>query len=81
MSNIIFFKLYQYYLVQVFCNDCDELIKTVLSERSMNPGESDVHCGFDSGQGMLKIAVTVTERNGDELVSGRSKYTQVFHIH
>ena len=55
MSNIIFFKLYQYYLVQVFCNDCDELIKTVLSERSMNPGESDVHCGFDSGQGMLKI--------------------------
>ena len=66
---------------QVFCNDCDELIKAVLSERSLNPGNSDVHCGFDSGQGILKVAVTVTERNGDESIKGRARYTQVYHTY
>ena len=64
----------------MFCKDCDKLIQTVLDERSPKPEDCDVHCGFDSGQGMLKIAVTVTERNGDESVRGRSKYSQVLLI-
>ena len=47
----------------VFCSDCDEVVQLVLFERGLDPHDCDVHCGFDGGQGILKIGVTITERN------------------
>ena len=52
-----------------------------LNERGLNPGDCDVHVGFDGGQGILKIGFTVTEREKMDNDSGRSRYAQVFYIH
>ena len=63
----------------MFCNDCDELLRIVLEDRGLDPVSSYVHCGFDSGQGILKIAMTVTERSQDTQNRGRAKYSEVSH--
>lgn len=63
--------------VQVFCNDCDELVQLVIRERGLDPHDCDVHVGFDGGQGLLKIGFTVTERSEELSPLGRSKYSQV----
>ena len=64
------------------------MVLDVIARRGMNPQTSDVHCGFDGGQGMLKLGVTITDRQElDE--SGRAHYSQVdtfslmasFHLH
>ena len=63
-------------LIQVFCEDVSQLVLDVLSHRGMNPQSSDVHCGIDGGQGSLKLAVTITERDQSE-TSGRAHYSHV----
>ena len=63
--------------LKVFCNDCDELVQLVIHERGLDPQDCDVHVGFDGGQGLLKIGFTVTERSGEVVPFGRSKYSEV----
>jgi hypothetical protein len=64
------------HLLQVFCDDSSQLVLDVIARRGMNPQTSDVHCGFDGGQEMLKLGVTITDRQElDE--SGRAFYSQV----
>ena len=53
----------------------------VLNERGLNPGDCNVHVGFDGGQGVLKIGFTVTERETIDNYLGRSKYSQVSNIY
>ena len=53
----------------------------VLAERGLDPGDAHVHCGFDSGQGILKIAVTTTEVNPDREEQRRMKYSEVLLNH
>lgn len=62
---------------KVFCDDCDELVQHVLYERGLDPGQCDVHVGFDGGQGILKIGFTVTDRSEAVKDSCRSKYSEV----
>ena len=56
-------------LYQVFCTDSSQLVQDVFSHR-------DVHCGFDGGQGILKLGVTITDR-ADVEEGGRSHYSDV----
>ena len=48
----------------------------VMEHRGLNPHNCDVHCGFDGGQGILKLAITITDRleGGSR---GRSHYSDV----
>ena len=62
---------------KVFCTDCDGLLQTVLEERGVQPADADVHCGFDGGQGILKIAITATQKKEVVTKKGRSTYDQV----
>ena len=43
----------------------------------MQPADADVHCGFDGGQGILKIAITATQKKEVVTKKGRSTYDQV----
>ena len=70
-SAYLFFCNYQ-----VFCDDCDLLVQRTLLYRGDNPHECDVHCGFDGGQGLLKIGYTITKRT-TEANTGRSSYSDV----
>ena len=63
--------------VKVFCTDCEELINTVLQERGLCPNNAHVHCGFDGGQGIVKIACSVTEKGEGKKSKGRAKYSEV----
>ena len=67
----------KYKHLQVFCDDCDELVRHVLQERGLNPHDCNVLCGFDGGQGMLKIGFTVADRSNVQAETGRSKYSEV----
>ena len=60
----------------MFCDDLSQLVLDVMAHRGLDPHSCDVHCGFDGGQGMLKLAVTVTDRL-ESKESGRSHYSQV----
>ena len=55
---------------QVFCSDCDKIVSEVMTIRDMTPESTDVQCGFDSGQGVLKLAVTLPKR-GEPMKTGR----------
>ena len=48
--------------VGVFCNNCDNLLQYVMSERGLNPHDCLVKVGFDGGQGILKIGFTISEK-------------------
>ena len=61
--------------VGVFCDDSSQFVLNVMAHRGLDPQSCDVHCGFDGGQGMLKLAVTITDRQESEQ-SGRSLYSQ-----
>lgn len=61
---------------QVFCNDCDLLVQRTLLHRGDNPHECDLQCGFDGGQGLLKIGYTITKRT-TQSTTGRSSYSDV----
>ena len=67
--------------LQVFCTDTDGLLMTVLSERASDPANTPVHCGFDSGQGILKITFTATSMTSAAGSAGRSKYSEVKNIY
>ena len=76
MVEIIYLNL------KVFCTDCDRLLQTVLEERGVQPADADVHCGFDGGQGILKITITATQKKEVVTKKGRSTYDQVIlHSH
>ena len=66
--------------VGVFCNDCDEMVQYVLRERGLDPQDCNVLCGFDGGQGILKIGFTIAERASLETEQRRSKYTKVSFV-
>ena len=65
------------FLSKVFCHDCDALVQHVLRERGLNPHDCKVLCGFDGGQGILKIGFTVSESAVPEKISVRAKYSEV----
>ena len=52
------------------------MVLKVLTERGMDPSTADVHVGIDGGQNMLKVGITITERNDNEEF-GRATYNQV----
>ena len=60
----------------MFCTDVNEMVLKVLTERGMDPSTADVHVGIDGGQNMLKVGITITERNDNEEF-GRATYKQV----
>ena len=60
----------------MFCTDVNQTVLKVLTERGMDPGMADVHVGIDGGQNMLKVGITITERNDNEEL-GRATYSQV----
>ena len=62
----------------MFCVDCDDFVQEIISYRGLNPNSSDCHCGLDGGQGILKVGITITDRDevGKESV-GRSTYADV----
>ena len=60
--------------VGVFCKDCDSLVSEVLAKRGLVPDDTHIHCGFDSGQGILKIAVTATNKIQNAQENRRVKY-------
>ena len=60
----------------MFCTDVNEMVLKVLTERGMDPSTADVHVGIDGGQNMLKVGITITERNDNEEF-GRATYNQV----
>ena len=49
----------------------------ILAERGIQPTSAHVHCGFDGGQGILKVAISVTDKKKIEENNGRSKYSEV----
>ena len=53
-------------LSQVFCTDSEGLIVKTIEDRDLDPETSDIHLGFDGGQGFLKIGFIVTERPDSE---------------
>ena len=61
----------------MFCIDCDELLQTVLYERGKLPLDAEVHCGFDNGQAILKIAISVLDKTEEKGDQKRSKYSEV----
>ena len=63
----------------MFCTDVSQLVLNAMAHRGLNPHTCDVHCGFDGGQAMLKLAVTVTDRAEGEK-RGRSHYSDVREI-
>ena len=77
-SNLHLIKIILFF-IKVFCHDSNALVLKVLSERGMDPHSSDVHVGIDGGQGILKLAITATDRK-DAIKSsgGRSHYSEVF---
>ena len=62
---------------QVFCVDCDKLVVEAMTYRGLSPSSCDIHCGFDGGQGVLKLALTITDRLDDVPTTGRSCYSDV----
>ena len=50
-----------------------------MAYRGLNPHLCDVHIGLDGGQDILKVALTITERQGGH-TSGRAYYSQVLEI-
>ena len=63
--------------IKVFCSDCNQITLDVITHRGLNPHNCDVHIGLDGGQGMLKVALTITDRLDVEK-QGRATYTEVF---
>ena len=49
-------------LYEVFCTDCDAIPQYILKIWRLKPHTCSIHCGFDGGQGLLKIGLTITER-------------------
>ena len=47
--------LLDYVVEGVATPDLDELVKVVIKERGANPGDVEVYCGLDNGQGFTKI--------------------------
>ena len=53
------------------------MVSEVLAKRGLVPDDTHIHCGFDSGQGILKIAVTTTKKGQDDQENRRVKYAEV----
>ena len=57
--------------------NCDEMVQHVLHERGLNPQDCNVLCGFDGGQGLLKIGFPIAEKESLGRETIRSKYPEV----
>ena len=53
------------------------MVQHVLQERGLNPHDCQVMCGFDGGQGLLKIGFTIAEKSSAEPETMKSKYSDV----
>ena len=71
----IFVKKY-FLFYKVFCSDTNQLVLEILNHRGMDPQTSDVHVGIDGGQNMLKLGITITDKQ-ESTKTGRSLYSQV----
>ena len=60
----------------VFCNDLDQLMCLALQERGEDPRHITGLVGLDQGQGSLKVALTLVNKNQDGEESVRSKYSE-----
>ena len=58
----------------VFCNNLDQLVCLALQERGEDPRDITGLVGLDQGQGSLKVALTLVNKNKDDEESVRSKY-------
>ena len=52
----------------------------ILAHLGLDPQNSDVHVGFDGGQDILKLALTVTEWK-DLAETGRAHYSEVCSLY
>ena len=75
MDKLCLFKIISLFH-QVFCTDANQFVLEVLTHRGMDPQISDVHVGIDGGQNMLKLGITITDKQ-DSTKTGRSLYSQV----
>ena len=57
--------------------DTAKLIEETIIKREMDPENSDLLVGFDGGQGSLKVALTITEKQEPEKLK-RSRYSEVY---
>ena len=57
----------------IFCNYLDQLVCLALQERGEDPRDITGLVGLDQGQGSLKVALTLVNKNKDDKESVRSK--------
>ena len=63
----------------VFAKDVEELVCFVMKERGLTPETSLVQIGIDDGQGLLKVMLSVKEKNPQEETKGKkAKYKEGF---
>ena len=53
----------------------------VLTERGVLPTDAHIHCGFDGGQGVIKIAISITDQSQSDQNKGRAKYSEVLYMY
>lgn len=63
----------------MYCKDPDEFLMRVIRSRGSNPGEVEALTGLDDGQGFLKVAFVVVDKEQDTVreKGERSKYSEV----
>ena len=61
--------LLDYAVEGVATPDFDELVKTIIAERGADPGDVEVYCGLDNGQGFTKIGFVVRHKMYSEIDS------------
>ena len=60
----------------IFVKDISEFIQFIQSERNLDPEHTVIQFGFDDGQGMLKLMVTIKDDEFDSSKSKRFKYSE-----
>ena len=53
----------------VAVKDIDRFVNTVITERKLNPEHTIVQIGFDDGQQLLKLMMTIKEDSMNELIT------------
>ena len=59
----------------VVCTDLKELVYDLVATTGMDPSKNDVYIDIDSGQGSLKVGLTMTDRD-EETQTSRAKYSK-----
>ena len=64
----------------VMVKDVEDLASHVMLERNLNPADCEIQIGIDDGQGLLKIMMTIKEKDKGEIVKGKkAKYSEGFN--